>query len=246
VLTALSEFWFNRLASLCPHHMIEVVRDRPPRGFEGHADLLRGRAMLCKKAEPIPFECVARGYLAGSGWADYQQTGRVCGIELPAGLTRAARLPEPIFTPATKAQTGHDENVPFERMAAELGHALADALRDLTLSLYVSASEYAAGRGILLADTKFEFGLIDGRLTLIDEAVTPDSSRFWPAAEYRSGTEPPSYDKQFVRNHLQRLCDEGRWNKQSPAPSLPSDVIEATAARYLEANRLLTGRRRVD
>ena len=242
VLTAMSRFWFDRFAGWCPNHLISVVEDAVPPGFEPIAEQLRGRAMLCRKAEVIPIECVARGYLAGGGWQEYQAQGTVCGILLPAGLRQCARLPQPIFTPATTAQTGHDEGLSFEQACATVGRSIMAAVRDRTLALYDQAAEYARSRGILLADTKFEFGVADGQVILIDEVLTPDSSRFWPADRYEEGRDQESFDKQHVRNYLQRLCDEGRWDKTDPAPSLPPEVIGATSGRYLEAYERLTGR----
>jgi len=241
ILTALSQFWFTKLAPRCPNHMIEVVGNRPPPGFEDMAAVLKGRAMICKKADVIPIEFVARGYLAGSGWAEYQQHGTVCGIRLPNGLRQGDRLPEPIFTPATKAQSGHDENISFDHACAIAGRDVVATLRDLTLALYNEAAEYARSRGIIVADTKFEFGRTPDGILLIDEALTPDSSRFWPADRYEPGRDQESFDKQVVRNYLQKLCAAGRWDKTDPAPQLPPDVIEATSARYIEAYERLTG-----
>ena len=203
--------------------------------------LIEGRAMVCRKADVIPIECVARGYLAGSGWKEYQQTGMVCGIRLPAGLQLCDRLPEPIFTPATKADTGHDENIGFDEACARVGADVMGHLRAQTLALYQRAADYARGRGIILADTKFEFGQTTDGIILIDEVLTPDSSRFWPADKYEPGRDQESFDKQFVRNYLQKLCDEGKWDKTDPAPHLPDDVIAATTARYVEAYERITG-----
>jgi phosphoribosylaminoimidazole-succinocarboxamide synthase len=242
VLTALSRFWFGHLSGICPHHFLEVVGEAVPRGFEAIAGDLRGRSMLCRKAEVIPIECVARGYLAGSGWAEYQARGTVCGVPLPPGLARSARLPEPIFTPAVKASTGHDENVSFDEACQRVGRDVMTTLRNLTLRLYRAAADWAAARGILLADTKFEFGHAEQGIILIDEVCTPDSSRFWPADRYSPGREPESLDKQPVRDYLQGLCDEGKWDKQEPAPKLPAGVIAATSERYLRAYERLTGR----
>ena len=243
VLTMMSKFWFDRFASLCPHHLISVVDDQVPAGFERVADQLRRRAMLCCKAQVVPIECVVRGYLAGSGWAEYLASGKICGTSLPRGLRQCGRLPEPIFTPATKAQTGHDENIPFERACDMVGQAVMEELRDKSLKLYSLAAEYARSRGIIIADTKFEFGFRDERLILVDEVLTPDSSRFWPADNYQEGREQESFDKQFVRNYLQELCDQGKWDKTEPAPHLPPDVITATSRRYVEAYERLTGLR---
>lgn len=243
VLTGLSAFWFERLAGLGPHHLVGTSLDDLPSAVADQLDLatrgeLRGRIMLCLRVEIVPFECVVRGYLAGSGWREYQATGAVCGVRLPAGLQEAARLPEPIFTPATKAEHGeHDENVPFEAVADAIGGALASQLRQRSLALYTAAASYAAERGILLADTKFEFGLRHGELVLADELLTPDSSRYWPADRWVPGRTPPSFDKQFVRDY----ATSTGWDKQPPAPALPAEVVDATQARYLEAYERLTG-----
>ncbi len=242
VLTEVSAFWFDRFTGKLPHHLIEVVRERAPAGFESVADQIAGRSMLCRKADVVPIECVARGYLAGSGWKDYRTTGSVCGIELPPGLRQCERLPEPIFTPANKAASGHDENISFDACCDRVGRELMTILRDRTLMLYREASEFLESRGLILADTKFEFGLTADGPILIDEVLTPDSSRLWPADRYEPGRDQESFDKQFVRNHLQALCDAGEWDKTDPAPSLPPDVIRATSERYLEALRLVTGR----
>lgn len=241
VLTMLSKFWFERTGGICPNHMISVVEDRMPAGLEEHADQVIGRAMLCRKARVVPIECVARGYLAGSGWKEYVDSGTVCGISLPPGLAQCARLPEPVFTPAIKAEEGHDENVSFERACDLVGKGVMAELRDKTLMLYRQAAEYAHGRGIIVADTKFEFGFVDDRLTLVDEALTPDSSRFWPLDGYQEGEDQPSFDKQFVRDYLQKLCDDGEWDKTDPAPPLPREVIETASSRYLEAYQRITG-----
>jgi phosphoribosylaminoimidazole-succinocarboxamide synthase len=236
VLTALSLFWFDFLG--VENHLISTSPADMGPAFSAHADLLRGRSMLVRKTNVVPFECVVRGYLAGSGWKEYQQSGAVCGVQLPAGLKQAARLPEPIFTPATKEEAGHDVNVSFEAMAEKAGGALAEELRGRSIDVYRRAAEHAASRGIILADTKFEWGqLPDGRLILIDEVLTPDSSRFWPADEYREGTSPPSFDKQFVRDWL-----EANWDKHPPAPELPAEVVAKTREKYMEAYRRLTGR----
>jgi len=242
VLTGLSEFWFQRFTGKYPHHLVEVVRDRVPPGFEPVADMIRGRAMLCRKAKVVPIECVARGYVAGSGWKEYKQAGTICGISLPTGLKQCDRLPEPIFTPSTKAEVGHDENISFDTAAELVGRDVMSKLRDLTLSIYSEAAKYLESRGILLADTKFEFGLAGGEIILIDEVLTPDSSRFWPADKYAPGRDQESFDKQFVRNYLQSLCDAGKWDKTDPAPTLPHDVIQATSSRYVEAYEKITGR----
>ncbi len=238
ILTGLSNFWFRKFGGVVPNHLLETDAARFPEHLARHRDLLSGRAVLARKCRVVPFECVARGYLAGSGWKDYRKTGAICGHRLPAGLLEADRLPEPIFTPATKAESGHDENVSFEAMARGAGNALAGRLRDLTLALYRGAAAYAEERGILLADTKFEFGLNEAaEVVWIDEALTPDSSRFWPKDTWKPGGSPPSYDKQFVRDFLERTG----WNKTPPAPVLPPDVVAGTRARYVEAFEKLTG-----
>ncbi len=238
ILTRLSNFWFRKFADLVPNHLVETEAVLFGGALAPHRELLRGRAVLARKCRVVPYECVARGYLAGSGWKDYRKTGAVCGQRLPAGLHEADRLPEPIFTPATKAETGHDENVPYAEVAAAVGAALAGRLRDLTLALYRGAAAYAESRGILVADTKFEFGLDDeGAVVWIDEALTPDSSRFWPKDTWKPGGSPPSYDKQFVRDFLETTG----WNKTPPAPVLPPDVVAGTRARYVEAYEKLTG-----
>jgi len=238
ILTQLANFWFAATRDLVENHLLATEVGDFPAELAAHAALLEGRAVVARKAQVVPFECVARGYLAGSGWREYRAGGRVCGLPLPAGLERAGRLPEPIFTPATKAATGHDENVTFERMADEIGGETAARLRDLTLALYRFAAAHAERRGILLADTKFEFGWIDGRLVLIDEALTPDSSRYWEAAAWRPGGEPASFDKQFVRDWL----DASGWDHEAAPPELPAEVVAGTVARYSEAFRRLTGR----
>jgi phosphoribosylaminoimidazole-succinocarboxamide synthase len=243
ILNELSAFWFGLLADVVPHHLVATDPAEFPSVLQPWAELLRGRASLVRKAEPVPFECVARRYLAGSGWREYKAGGAVCGLPLPPGLRRADRLPEPIFTPATKAETGHDENVSFEAVARALGQPFAARLRDLTLELYRRGAEHAAGRGLILADTKFEFGRVaDGGeehgLVLIDEALTPDSSRYWDAASWTPGEEPASFDKQFVRDWL----DASGWDHASPPPELPAEVVAGTLERYREAFRRLTGR----
>jgi phosphoribosylaminoimidazole-succinocarboxamide synthase len=236
LLHQMSTFWFERLAHIVPHHLLA---EPPPAELAPYSSLLLGRSALVEKARVVPFECVARGYLAGSGYREYLEGGTVCGLPLPPGLVRASRLPEPIFTPATKAEEGHDENVTFERMAADLGGDLAARLRDLTLALYRAAAAHAESVGLLLADTKFEFGLdASGEILWIDEALTPDSSRYWDAGPWQPGTEPASFDKQFVRNWL----DASGWDHQSPPPSLPEDVVAGTRERYLEAFRRVVGR----
>jgi phosphoribosylaminoimidazole-succinocarboxamide synthase len=235
VLTQLSLFWFETLSDVVPNHVISGTEF--PKELDPYRDQVRGRSMLVRRTEPIRFECVVRGYLAGSGWKDYQKTSSVCGIPLPPGLVESARLPEPIFTPATKAESGHDENISFEEMAGQLGSERADQLRDVSIELYRRAAAYAEQRGIIIADTKFEFGLINDELIWIDEALTPDSSRFWPADQYAPGGSQPSFDKQFVRDYLERI----RWSKQPPAPELPPDVVAATTGKYREVYRRLTG-----
>ncbi|MBK9063169.1 MAG: phosphoribosylaminoimidazolesuccinocarboxamide synthase [Acidobacteria bacterium] len=238
ILTQLSNFWFRRFADVVPNHLIETDASLFPEPAAAHAALLSGRSVLAKKCAVVPFECVARGYLAGSGWKEYRESGAVCGIPLPKGLREADRLPEAIFTPATKAESGHDINVSFEAMASAAGAELATRLKSLTLELYSRAAAYAAGRGIVLADTKFEFGLDpSGAAVWIDEVLTPDSSRFWPADTWRPGGSPPSFDKQFVRDFLEKTG----WNKTPPAPVLPPDVVAGTRARYAEAYERLTG-----
>ena len=238
VLTQLSAFWFETLADVVPHHCLSVDVDTFPAAARAHKDVLAGRSMLVRKTDPLPVECVARGYLSGSGWKDYTKTGAICGVSLPPGLRESDRLPEPIFTPATKAESGHDENISEAAAGAIVGEARAARLRDLTLALYARGVEHAAAQGIIIADTKFEFGMAGDTLILIDEVLTPDSSRFWPKDQYRPGQAQPSFDKQFVRDHLEAIG----WNKQPPVPSLPDDVIEKTRAKYLEAYRRLTGR----
>jgi phosphoribosylaminoimidazole-succinocarboxamide synthase len=236
VLTQLSLFWFHRLKEVIPNHLLSATEFPPP--FNRYADDLAGRSMVVRKTQPLPIECVARGYLSGSGWKEYQTSGTVCGISLPAALKESDKLPEPIFTPATKAATGHDENISFERASETLGKALAEKVRSVTLDIYRRAADYAEPRGILLADTKFEFGILNGELIWIDEALTPDSSRFWPVAQYKPGGPQPSFDKQFVRDYLERI----RWPKTPPGPELPPDVVAGTRAKYREAYRILVGR----
>jgi phosphoribosylaminoimidazole-succinocarboxamide synthase len=239
VLTALSRFWFQRLAHVTPHHLITTDVQQMPETVRASADLLSGRSMLVRRTEVFPVECVVRGYLAGSGWKDYLNTGEVCGHKLPSGLSESAKLPQPIFTPATKAAEGHDENISEARMCDIVGDEVTERLRETSLALYGEAERYARGRGIIIADTKFEFGRdADGNILLIDEALTPDSSRFWPAEVYEPGHSQPSFDKQFVRDYLETL----QWNKRPPAPPLPPEVADATTDRYLEAYRLLTGK----
>jgi phosphoribosylaminoimidazole-succinocarboxamide synthase len=235
ILTQISNFWFRKFTQL-ENHILESDFDQFPDDIKAHPEL-RGRSVIVKKCEVVPIECVARGYLVGSGLKEYKETGMVCGIRLEPGLTTASKLPEPIFTPATKEDTGHDINISFERMAGIIGQTLAVKLRDLTLSIYHDAAELALTRGIIIADTKFEFGLRNGEIVWIDEALTPDSSRFWPADQYAVGTNPPSYDKQFVRDWLETTD----WDKNPPAPELPEDVVQKTREKYLEAYRQLTG-----
>jgi phosphoribosylaminoimidazole-succinocarboxamide synthase len=238
VLTQLSLFWFDFLKDVVKNHLVTASVDQYPAPLKKYADDLRGRSMLVTKAQMIDIECVARGYLSGSGWKEYQQAGAVCGIKLPVGLKESDKLPEPIFTPATKALTGHDENISIEEMAKRTGKELAEKLRDLTLKIYKTAADYAAGRGIIIADTKFEFGQTSQGLILADEVLTPDSSRFWPADKYQPGKAQESFDKQFVRDYLEAI----KWNKQPPAPSLPDDVARKTSEKYIEAYRILAGR----
>jgi phosphoribosylaminoimidazole-succinocarboxamide synthase len=239
VLTQISAFWFERTRSIVANHVLSTDPATYPDTAPAAAEMLRGRSMLVTRTEPLPIECVARGYLSGSGWKDYQATGEVCGIRLPAGLRESDRLPEPLFTPATKAQSGHDVNITERDAAGLVGANVLARVRDLTLRLYAEGAAHAESRGIIVADTKFEFGLLpSGGVILIDEALTPDSSRFWPQDTYRPGGPQPSFDKQFVRDYLERI----RWNKQPPVPSLPSDVVEKTREKYVEAFRRLTGR----
>ncbi|MCX6598966.1 MAG: phosphoribosylaminoimidazolesuccinocarboxamide synthase [Acidobacteria bacterium] len=239
VLTQLSLFWFDFLKDFVPNHLIATEVDDYPAPLREYRDQLEGRSMLVHKAKMVEVECVARGYISGSGWKDYRATQAICGIPLPAGLVESSALPEPIFTPASKAQGGaHDENISFETVVAQVGSELATQLRDLTLAIYGKASDYAATRGLILADTKFEFGFVNGQLVLADEVLTPDSSRYWPADQYAPGGAQPSFDKQFVRDYLESI----HWNKQAPAPALPDDVVERTIGKYREAYRLLTGR----
>jgi phosphoribosylaminoimidazole-succinocarboxamide synthase len=238
VLTQMSLFWFDFLRDTVPNHLITAeVRDYPA-ALRQYEDQLEGRSMLVRRCRMEPIECVARGYVSGSGWKDYKQTGAICGIPLPAGLKESDRLPEPIFTPASKAETGHDENISFDAVVATVGAPTATLLRDLTLRIYSKASEYAESRGIILADTKFEFGWHNGKLLLADEVLTPDSSRFWPRADYAPGGPQKSFDKQYVRDYLETLA----WDKRPPAPPLPPDVVERTAQKYREAYSLLTGK----
>ena len=236
VLTQISHFWFDQTAGIIANHRLARPGDPLPPTLAPFADQLARRSMIVKKAKPLAIECVVRGYLAGSGWKEYQAQQTVCGIKLPAGLTESAELPVPIFTPATKAETGHDENIPFDVAAKIVGAEIAGQARELSLKIYRFARDYARQRGIIIADTKFEFGLLDGRLILIDEVLTPDSSRFWPADQYAPGKGQPSFDKQFVRDYLETLD----WNKQPPGPVLPADIVSKTTAKYLEAYERLT------
>jgi phosphoribosylaminoimidazole-succinocarboxamide synthase len=236
ILTQLSLFWFDLLKGVIPNHILSSTQFPAP--FDRYAEDLAGRSMVVRKTKPLPVECVARGYLSGSGWKEYQATSKICGVTLPPGLIESDKLPEPIFTPATKAASGHDENIPFERAADMIGKELAEKVRDTTLEIYRRAAAYALPRGILLADTKFEFGLLNDELIWIDEALTPDSSRFWPASQYKPGGAQPSFDKQYVRDYLERI----QWPKSPPGPELPPDVVAATRDKYREAYRILVGR----
>ncbi len=236
VLNQISAFWFKRFDEI-ENHLVTADPEQFPKELQPFREQLAGRSMIVKRTKPLPVECVVRGYLAGSGWKEYQESRSVCGIELPAGLKLASQLPEPIFTPATKAEEGHDENIDMNRCAAILGEEIANRVKTLSLEIYSRGRDHAAQRGIIMADTKFEFGTVDGDLLLIDECLTPDSSRFWPKDQYVVGQSPPSYDKQFVRDYLETLD----WDKTPPAPRLPKDVIEKTSAKYLEAFRRLTG-----
>ena len=238
VLTQISHFWFERFASMVPNHLLAGADDPLPPLLQPYRAQLERRSMIVKKAKPLAIECVVRGYLAGSGWNEYRRHQTVCGLKLPPGLRESSELPEPIFTPATKAETGHDENISFERAAEIAGEDVALRAREASLKLYARARAYARDRGIIIADTKFEFGIFEGELILIDEVLTPDSSRFWPANEYEPGRSQPSFDKQFVRDYLLTLI----WDKTPPAPPLPPDVVAKTQAKYLEAYRLLTGK----
>lgn len=237
VLNRISAFWFDKFADIVPNHLVSIDPADFPEEFAEYRDYLAGRAMLVKKAQTIPIECIVRGYLTGSGKKTYDENGTVCGIQLPEGLTEASKLPEPLFTPSTKAEIGdHDENISFERCCEIVGEDIAAQIRDLSLKIYKAAAEYAATRGIIIADTKFEFGVIDGKVTLIDECLTPDSSRFWPAASYEEGKIQPSYDKQFVRNWI-----KANWDMRGETPHLPAEVIDGTSERYREAFQIITG-----
>jgi phosphoribosylaminoimidazole-succinocarboxamide synthase len=238
LLTQMSRFWLERLPACTPHHLDYIVSaDRVPTGYERFAEQLRGRAMVVRKAEVLPVEFVVRGYIVGGGWKEYSETGRVSGVSLPTGLRLADRLPQPIFTPSTKATHGHDEPISFEQACEIAGHDRVAAARDRALAIYAQAARHAESRGLILADTKFEFGMCGGELLLVDEVLTPDSSRFWPADQWRPGSNPPSFDKQYLRDYLNSLG----WSKQPPPPPVPASVIEATRAKYEEAHRLLSG-----
>jgi phosphoribosylaminoimidazole-succinocarboxamide synthase len=238
VLTRISDFWFDRMAAVVPNHRVTGPNDPLPSSLASFEGLLAGRSMIVRKATPLPIECVVRGYLAGSGWKEYQSARTVCGITLPEGLLESSELPEPLFTPATKAETGHDENIPFEEAVRLVGRETAERVRAISLEIYKAARSYAAERGIIIADTKFEFGHAEGVLILIDEVLTPDSSRFWPADQYHAGRGQPSFDKQFVRDYLETLD----WDKTPPAPALPEDIVARTRGKYIEAYERLTGR----
>ena len=238
ILTQISAYWFAALQDIVPHHLITADVRRFPPNLAAYSAVLEGRTMLVKKTDKINIECVVRGYLAGSGWKEYKQNQQVCGVPLPAGLKESDRLPEPIFTPATKEEGGkHDENISFERMASIIGKPLAESLRDKSMAIYAKASRIAEGRGLILCDTKFEFGVLNGTVTLIDEVLTPDSSRFWDKTTYKAGTSQDSFDKQFVRDYLERV----KWNKQPPVPELPADVVQKTRQKYIEAYERITG-----
>ncbi|HWR35162.1 MAG TPA: phosphoribosylaminoimidazolesuccinocarboxamide synthase [Clostridia bacterium] len=238
VLTQLSLFWFDFLKDVVANHLLTANVDEYPEPLQKYRDQIKGRSMLVGKADMVSIECVVRGYLSGSGWKEYQQTGAVCSIKLPTGLKESDKLPEPIFTPASKAASGHDENIAFDEVVKRIGPELSEQLRDLSLKIYKKASEYAAQRGIIIADTKFEFGRTPKGIVLADEVLTPDSSRFWPADKYNPGSAQASYDKQYVRDYLEQI----HWNKKPPAPGLPAEVQANTSAKYMEAYRLLTGR----
>ena len=239
VLTQISHFWFEKFAALVPNHLLAKASDPLPPALQPYADKIARRSMIVKKAKPLAVECIVRGYVVGSGWKDYQKTGAICGIKLPAGLKESSELVEPIFTPSTKAETGHDENISFAEAEKIVGAEVARQARELSLKIYTAARAYARERGIIIADTKFEFGLFDGKLILIDEVLTPDSSRFWPADQYAPGKSQPSFDKQFVRDYLETLD----WKKTPPGPVLPAEVVAKTTAKYLEAYEKLTGKK---
>lgn len=237
VLTALSVFWFDYIKEIIPNHLITADVNNFPEETQKYKDALKDRSMLVKKSEPIPVECVVRGYLSGSGWKEYKKTQSICGVKLPAGLKESAKLPEPIFTPSTKEETGHDINVTQKHIEDSIGKELAGKLKEISIAIYKKASEYARTRGIIIADTKFEFGMHEGRLILIDEALTPDSSRFWPADGYQPGGPQASFDKQFVRDYLETLD----WDKKPPAPNLPEEIITKTNRKYLQARKIIAG-----
>ena len=239
VLTQISHFWFEKFSALVPNHLLAKANDPLPKNLQPFADKLAKRSMIVKKAKPLAIECIVRGYLSGSGLKEYKKSQTVCGIQLPAGLVDSSELPEPIFTPSTKAEQGHDENINFEQACEIVGKDLATQARDLSLKIYKAGRDYARERGIIIADTKFEFGLFEGKLILIDEVLTPDSSRFWPADQYAPGKGQPSFDKQFVRDYLETLT----WDKTPPGPKLPEDVVSKTSAKYLEAYEKLTGKK---
>ena len=238
ILTQMSLFWFDFLSAKANHHLISADIGDFPAAFKAKPEIFAGRSMLVRKAQVLPVECVVRGYLAGSGWKDYQANGAICGIKLPAGLKQCEKLPEPIFTPATKATSGHDENIPFEEAVKTAGADVASSLRDKSIEIYKTAADYAASRGVIISDTKFEWGQVDEGLILVDEVLTPDSSRFWPADKYQPGRDQESFDKQFVRNYLE-TCD---WDKTPPSPELPENIVTATKDLYLDAFRRLTGK----
>jgi len=238
VLTQISHFWFERFSDLAPNHLLAKSGDPLPANLQPYENQLRGRSMIVKKARPLAIECIVRGYLSGSGWKEYKKSQTVCGIQLPAGLTESAELPEPIFTPSTKAEAGHDENISFAEAEKIVGTDIAGQARDLSLKIYRAGRDFARERGIIIADTKFEFGMFEGQLILIDEVLTPDSSRFWPADQYLPGRGQPSFDKQFVRDYLETLT----WDKTPPGPKLPEDVVAKTSAKYLDAYERLTGK----
>ncbi|HYS43933.1 MAG TPA: phosphoribosylaminoimidazolesuccinocarboxamide synthase [Geobacteraceae bacterium] len=239
VLTQISAFWFRRMEDIIPNHIISTEVKDFPAACQKYADQLEGRSMLVKKAKPLPVECIVRGYLSGSGWKDYQATGTICGIKLPAGLKESDKLPEPIFTPSTKAELGtHDENISFERMVELCGKELSEKVRDVTLAIYAKARDIADSKGIIIADTKFEYGMYNGELIIIDECMTPDSSRFWPKDGYKPGGPQPSFDKQFLRDYLETLD----WNKTAPAPPLPAEIVRNTGEKYMESLVRLTGK----
>jgi phosphoribosylaminoimidazole-succinocarboxamide synthase len=239
VLTQISHFWIEKFSALVPNHLLAKADDPLPKNLQPFVDKLAKRSMIVKKAKPLAIECIVRGYLSGSGWKEYKKSQTVCGIKLSAGLTESAELPEPIFTPSTKAEAGHDENISFEQAQKIVGAELANQARDLSLKIYKAGRDYAKQRGIIIADTKFEFGLFEDKLILIDEVLTPDSSRFWPADQYAPGRGQPSFDKQFVRDYLETLA----WDKTPPGPQLPDDVVAKTSAKYLEAYEKLTGKK---